>query len=85
MIDFEKWHGNGNDFVIVNSIETKTKISKNLITRISDRNKGIGFDQLINICLPTKDDKDFFIKFAHYITLFRTIFTTSLGTINYTE
>ena len=63
MIDFEKWHGNGNDFVIVNSIETKTKISKNLITRISDRNKGIGFDQLINICLPTKDDKDFFIKF----------------------
>ena len=35
MIDFEKWHGNGNDFVIVNSIETKTKISKNLITKIS--------------------------------------------------
>ena len=65
MIDFEKWHGNGNDFVIVNSIETKTKISKNLITRISDRNKGIGFDQLINICLPTKDDKDFFIKFIN--------------------
>ena len=21
MIEFEKWHGNGNDFVIVNSIE----------------------------------------------------------------
>ena len=51
MIDFEKWHGNGNDFVIINSIEVKTKINKNLITRISDRNKGIGFDQLINICL----------------------------------
>ena len=28
MIDFEKWHGNGNDFVIINSIEVKTKINK---------------------------------------------------------
>ena len=25
MIEFEKWHGNGNDFVIVNSIEQELK------------------------------------------------------------
>ena len=63
MLNFEKWHGNGNDFVIINSIEEKVKIKKSLLKKISDRNKGIGFDQFINICLPTKDDKDFFIKF----------------------
>ena len=63
MIEFEKWHGNGNDFVIVNSIEQELKIKKSFIKKISDRNKGIGFDQLIQICLPTKDDKHFFIKF----------------------
>ena len=63
MLNFEKWHGNGNDFVIINSIEEKVKIKKSLLKKISNRNKGIGFDQFINICLPTKDDKDFFIKF----------------------
>jgi len=81
MIDFEKWHGNGNDFVIINSIEVKTKINKNLITRISDRNKGIGFDQLINICLPTKETQ-FIVKISIFIveilingTLYNHIYT----------
>ena len=48
MLNFEKWHGNGNDFVIINSIEEKVKIKKSLLKKISDRNKGIGFDQFIN-------------------------------------
>ena len=30
MINFEKWHGNGNDFVIVNSIEQSFKLNKGL-------------------------------------------------------
>ena len=28
MISFEKWHGNGNDFVIINSIEQEIKLKK---------------------------------------------------------
>tara|TARA_B000000475_G_scaffold246310_1_gene219957 strand:+ start:5482 stop:6264 length:783 start_codon:yes stop_codon:yes gene_type:complete len=63
MINFEKWHGNGNDFVIINSIEQKINLKKSSIKNIADRNKGIGFDQLIHVCLPTKDDKDFFVRF----------------------
>ncbi len=63
MINFEKWHGNGNDFVIVNSIEQGFKLTKGFIKKIGDRNKGIGFDQLILIGLPTKHDHDFFIRF----------------------
>ena len=63
MIEFEKWHGNGNDFVIVNSIEQELKIKKSFIKKISDRNKGIGFDQLIHVGLPTKDQYSFFVRF----------------------
>ena len=63
MISFEKWHGNGNDFVIINSIEQEIKLKKSFIRNIADRNKGIGFDQLIHVCLPTKDNKDFFVRF----------------------
>ena len=62
-ITFEKWHGNGNDFVIVNSIDNEIKIKKSFVKKISNRNTGIGFDQLIHICLPTKSDKHFFIRF----------------------
>ena len=63
MTEFEKWHGNGNDFVILNSIEHELKIKKSFISKISNRNKGIGFDQLIHIGLPTKDKYNFFIRF----------------------
>ena len=63
MVEFEKWHGNGNDFVIVNSIEQELKIKKSFIKKISDRNKGVGFDQLIYVGLPTKDQYSFFVRF----------------------
>lgn len=63
MINFEKWHGNGNDFVIINSIEESIKLKKSFIKRIADRNMGVGFDQLIHIGLPTKGNHDFFVKF----------------------
>ena len=60
---FVKMHGNGNDFIIINSIENDLKITRNKIIKISDRNIGIGFDQLIKIDLPTKPNHDFFIRF----------------------
>ena len=53
MINFEKWHGNGNDFVLINSIENPLKITKTFIQKISNRNQGIGFDQLIIIFIGT--------------------------------
>ena len=61
-LNFEKWHGNGNDFIIINSIEDELKITRNKIIKISDRNIGIGFDQLIKIDLPTKHNHYFFIR-----------------------
>ena len=32
-IKFEKWHGNGNDFVIVNGIESEITINKSFIKK----------------------------------------------------
>lgn len=63
MIKFTKMHGNGNDFVMVNSLEQEFKPTKSLISKLGDRNLGIGFDQMIHIGVPTKDNKDFYIKF----------------------
>ena len=34
MINFEKWHGNGNDFVIINSIEESIKLKKSFIPQL---------------------------------------------------
>ena len=64
MIKFTKMHGNGNDFVMVNSLEQEFKPTKSLISKLGDRNLGIGFDQMIHIGVPTKDNKDFYIKFS---------------------
>ena len=63
MINFDKMHGNGNDFIVINTIENTYKLSKSKIKILSDRNFGIGFDQVILIGPPTKDSFDFSIRF----------------------
>ena len=52
MIKFTKMHGNGNDFVMVNSLEKEFNPKKTLIKKLGDRNLGIGFDQMIHIGAP---------------------------------
>lgn len=56
-------HGNGNDFVMVNSLEKEFNPKKTLIKKLGDRNLGIGFDQMIHIGAPSKDSRDFAVKF----------------------
>ena len=63
MINFDKMHGNGNDFIVINTIENTYKLSKSKIKKLSDRNFGVGFDQVISIGPPTKDSFDFSIRF----------------------
>ena len=63
MIKFAKMHGNGNDFVMVNSLEKEFNPKKPLIKKLGDRNLGIGFDQMIHIGAPSKDNRDFTVKF----------------------
>ncbi|AZP36186.1 Diaminopimelate epimerase [Candidatus Annandia adelgestsuga] len=56
---FSKMHGLGNDFVIVNNIKEKIKFTKLLISNLSNRYLGIGFDQLLSIELPYNKNYDF--------------------------
>jgi diaminopimelate epimerase len=52
-IPFMKMHGLGNDFVILDVRTFSCDISKKFIISLSDRHRGVGFDQLVVI----KDDK----------------------------
>ena len=48
-IEFIKMHGLGNDFVIIDNRIKNIEISKEIISKISDRKIGAGCDQLITI------------------------------------
>ena len=47
MKKFYKYHGAGNDFILINNIDGRTKLSKEQISSLCDRHKGIGADGLI--------------------------------------
>jgi diaminopimelate epimerase len=48
-IPFMKMHGLGNDFVVLDARTFSYDINKKLIISLSDRNRGVGFDQLVVI------------------------------------
>ena len=63
MIAFEKMHGNGNDFVVIDALTSNIAFPKALVKRMAHRKLGVGFDQLIVIYPPKKKQDDFFVKF----------------------
>jgi diaminopimelate epimerase len=48
-IEFSKMEALGNDFVVIDSLNQRLDIAKIPIHRLSDRHRGIGFDQLLLI------------------------------------
>lgn len=59
MTHFTKMHGNGNDFIVIDGINQKIKLNKNIIKKLSDRRTGIGFDQCLIVEKPQFHDHDF--------------------------
>ena len=57
-IPFIKMRGLGNDFVIIDQRKQDINLNKNLIQRIADRNKGVGFDQLALILSSDQADAE---------------------------
>lgn len=45
-IQFEKMHGLGNDFVVIDARSRPDGLSPELVIAIADRHRGVGFDQL---------------------------------------
>ena len=58
-IPFSKMHGAGNDFVIINQIDHDYNLSGQQIRKFSNRNFGIGFDQLLIIEKSTHSNAEF--------------------------
>lgn len=58
---FVKMHGCGNDFVVVDGRRVPIDLSPELIRRIADRHRGVGFDQLV--LLETASDADLALRF----------------------
>jgi diaminopimelate epimerase len=63
-INFTKMQSLGNDFVVIDQIKSTTLLSKKLIKKISDRNYGIGCDQVL--ILEKSNKKDIFFKYKIY-------------------
>src|SRR5688572_3221372 len=57
MIRFVKMHGLGNDFVLIDDLQSATPVSMtpDLARRIGDRRFGIGCDQLLWMVAPRED------------------------------
>ena len=56
---FSKMHGLGNDFMIVDLVTQRGEFTPDLVARLSDRHRGVGFDQLLILEPPSDPDVDF--------------------------
>lgn len=59
LVRFTKMHGLGNDFMVLDLVTQKVKITPKLVKKLGDRNFGVGFDQLLLVEPPTEPDVDF--------------------------
>lgn len=59
LLRFTKMHGLGNDFMVVDLVTQHCKLSAGLIQSLSDRYRGIGFDQLLIVEPPSQPCNDF--------------------------
>ncbi len=59
MLTFCKMHSLGNDFVVIDGVSKPFDLSPEQICNLADRNRGIGFDQLLVVAPPSQTDCDF--------------------------
>ena len=58
-VKFSKMHGIGNDFVVIDLVTQTGRVFPERVRELSDRNFGIGFDQMLIVERPTRPDVDF--------------------------
>lgn len=56
---FSKMHGLGNDFVVIDGISQKVRLSADKIRTLADRHFGVGCDQVLLVEVPTSPEVDF--------------------------
>jgi diaminopimelate epimerase len=59
LVKFQKMHGLGNDFMMIDGITQSISLTAEKIRELSDRHFGVGFDQLLLVEVPDVSDVDF--------------------------
>jgi diaminopimelate epimerase len=60
-IEFSKYHGQGNDFILMDATKKSIPLNEEKIRKICDRHKGIGADGLILV--KSSDEYDYYMDF----------------------
>jgi diaminopimelate epimerase len=60
-VRFSKYHGTGNDFILVDDLDDRLRLKRDLIEAVCDRRRGVGGDGVIRILRAT--DADFFMDY----------------------
>ena len=63
-MEFEKWHGVGNDFILVADVEDRLRLTPDMVTRLCDRRFGIGADGVIRVA-PGTDGSELFMDYVN--------------------
>ena len=63
---FTKMHGLGNDFVVIDAVSQKISITPERARKISDRNFGVGCDQILIVEAPRDPSCDFRYRIFNY-------------------
>ena len=58
---FAKYHGTGNDFVMIEDVEDRLTLTGPLVAALSDRHRGVGADGVIRIA--PSENADFFMDY----------------------
>ena len=58
-MQFSKMHGLGNDFMVIDGVTQSVLLTDELIRKLADRHRGVGFDQLLLVEAPYDPDLDF--------------------------
>lgn len=58
-MQFSKMHGLGNDFVVVDAVTQNVYFPEEVIKKLADRHRGIGFDQMLIVEPPYDPELDF--------------------------
>ena len=58
-MQFSKMHGLGNDFMVIDGVTQSVFLTDELIRKLADRHRGVGFDQLLLVEAPYDPDLAF--------------------------
>lgn len=59
LVRFSKMHGLGNDFMVIDAVAQRVRLTPDIVKSLADRHTGVGFDQLLLVEPPTRPDMDF--------------------------